>query len=113
MHELSIAMNIIRIASQAATEEQAERVSSIELEIGQLAGVEFQALDMALDVAVRDTMLEKAEIKIDKVEGLGRCTHCGQEFKLGAVFMPCPDCEHFDVEILRGRELNVRSIIIE
>jgi Zn finger protein HypA/HybF involved in hydrogenase expression len=54
-------------------------VDSIELEIGTQAGIEFDALDFAWDVGVRNTVLQQAERKIDKVQAMARCS-CGCEY---------------------------------
>ena len=57
MHELSIAMSIVDIATKQAKAASAEAVSRVELDIGTLSGIEFESLKFALTVAVEDTLL--------------------------------------------------------
>lgn len=60
MHELSIVLSIVDIAEQQVALNDAQSVEEIELEIGQLAGVEWDALDFAWEAATKHTVLEKA-----------------------------------------------------
>ena len=67
MHELSIVMGIIKIAEVEAEKAGAKNVDLIELEIGNLAGVEIEALDFAWTEAVKHTILENAKRKSDLI----------------------------------------------
>lgn len=112
MHELSIVQSIIDIAESEVRKAGAHSVESIELEIGDLAGVEFSALDFAWDVAVRHTVLERAERQIRHVEGSARCSDCGQEFIMKQLFDACPSCGQYFNEILQGKELKVKALVV-
>ena len=112
MHELSIVQSIIDIAETTVVDHRGKNVERIDLEIGQLAGVEPAALDFAWETAIRGTVLEKAERKIDHIEGVGRCGSCGKEFRMDQLFDPCPVCNSFLNEIVQGKELRVKSITI-
>ena len=50
MHELSIAMGIVRIAENEIAKVNAQKVEQIELEIGTLAGIEIDALDFVWSI---------------------------------------------------------------
>jgi hydrogenase nickel incorporation protein HypA/HybF len=113
MHEMSIAMNIVEIAEERARVERAKRVVEMELEVGELAGVVYDALDFALASAVKNTMLEYARILVGKVPGLAQCQQCQHEYPTGDYFSACPVCGSFMTEITRGRELRVKSITVE
>ena len=60
MHELSIAMNVIEIADEYAAKANATVVKEIEIEVGELSGVVLDALEFAMEVAVKNTILEQA-----------------------------------------------------
>jgi hydrogenase nickel incorporation protein HypA/HybF len=60
MHELSIAMNIIDIANEQAKINNLSAIDEIEIEVGELSGVETDALKFAMEVVTRDTILEKS-----------------------------------------------------
>ena len=50
MHELSIAMNILEIAEENAKKLNAKIVHEIEIDIGELSGIDFDALEFALNI---------------------------------------------------------------
>ncbi len=113
MHELSIISSIVNIAEEQVQKAQASRVTEIELEIGELAGVEWQALDFAWDVGVKESVLENAKRHIDKVIGKARCLECDTEFEMHALFDTCPNCQSFFNDILQGKELRVKALTVE
>lgn len=113
MHELSIAMNIIEIAEENARRENASVVKKIELDIGTQSGVVLEALEFAMESAVRDTMLEQAEVVINTISARAECNKCGNVFYTDDLFSPCPECGNPFSEIIQGRELKVKSLIVE
>jgi hydrogenase nickel incorporation protein HypA/HybF len=113
MHELSIALEIIEIAEEQVKKANALTVSEIELEIGELSGVEVDALEFALEVAVKDTVLSGAKRTVDVVHGRARCNDCSDEFPVEDLFTPCPECQGFNTRIIQGQELRVKSLFVE
>jgi hydrogenase nickel incorporation protein HypA/HybF len=112
MHELSIVMNIIEIAQEQAAKENACAIEEIELDIGVLSGIEMEALDFAWQQAVKQTMLEQAVKKINRVEGKAKCMDCNAEFKIENYYDACPVCGEHLLDIIQGKELRVRSLVI-
>jgi len=113
MHEFSIAVDIVDIATSTASEEAATMVKEIEIEIGQLSGVVMEALEFSLEAAVKGTILENARRNLIIVAGKARCTKCLTEYDTDTLFKPCPKCGTFAPDVIRGRELRVKSLIIE
>jgi hydrogenase nickel incorporation protein HypA/HybF len=112
MHELSIVMGVVDIANDELKKHHAHKVDCIELEIGTMAGVEFDALEFAWDAGVRNTILQQSEKVINKVQAEARCTNCGTEFIVTEPFMPCPMCDNLLVEYTKGKELRVKSLTV-
>lgn len=110
MHEMSIALGIVRIAEDEVKKAKANKVEIIELTIGNLSGVEKDALDFAWPVAVKDTVLEGAECKIDHIKGEGKCSECDTIFPLESLHDPCPKCNSYFKDILKGKELKVVAL---
>ncbi len=110
MHELSIACSIVDIAKEHMQSHNALRISTIELDIGKLAGIEYDAFDFAWPEATNNTILENAEKKINKPEGKAVCNNCKKEFPIENIFDLCPECAGMDTEIIGGKELLVRKI---
>jgi hydrogenase nickel incorporation protein HypA/HybF len=113
MHELSIAMSIVEIAEENVKQSNVTTVSEIELEVGELSGVVFEALEFAMEEAVRDTVLKDAIRKIIRIPGVAKCNECGFEFGTEDIYTPCPKCASFDSEVIKGKELRVKSLIAE
>ena len=113
MHELSIVQNIIGIVAMEADKSGVKRVSEVHLEIGQLSGIEYNSLEFALKNLAPGSVIEAAKIIIEKPEGTARCNMCGNEFNIENFIGSCSSCSSFDLEIIRGRELRVKSITIE
>ncbi len=113
MHELSIVMGIVDIAAEQVRRAGAAQVERIDLDIGELAGVEFDALDFAWRAGVRHTVLDRAERHINRIPGRGRCMDCDTEFDLPELYHPCPNCGGFLAEVIRGKELRVKSLTVE
>jgi len=112
MHELSIALGIVDVAQREFEKSQATQVDIIELEIGKLAGVEPMALEFAWPEATKKTILEHAEKKIDYIFGKAVCLDCQHEYDLENYFDECPKCKSFFKDIIRGKELRVKALIV-
>lgn len=112
MHELSLAQSIVELAEKEARHHQASVIEELELEIGSLAGVEVETLVFALESAVRGTWLENTHIVRHVVAGEARCGECQTVFSLPTPLTPCPQCGSWWIEILRGKELRIKSIVV-
>lgn len=113
MHELSIAMSIVDICTEEAQKAGAEKVTRVEVEIGTLSGVETEALEFSWEAAIKNTLVEGAVLAIHKVEASAKCKSCQAEFPVDNFFSPCPSCKEFGFEILNGKELQIKSILVE
>ena len=100
MHELSIALSILDLVA-------------LEVEVGRRAGVDISALAFSMKAAQRYSPFEKAQVNIVEVEPLSRCKICGQEFAPSRQFGVCPHCHSIETELLHGRELRLKSILVE
>jgi len=69
MHELSIALSIVEIASEEAVRQAAAKVEAVHLRLGKLSGVAKEALLFSWDLACRETPVEGARLAIEEVPG--------------------------------------------
>lgn len=112
MHELSIVMSIIEIAEKQLVLAGGKEIEEIELEIGELSGIEMQSFDFAWEQATKNTSLDKAERIIDHIQGQGKCADCHSEFTMHNVYDACPNCNGHLINTIRGKELRVKSLIV-
>ena len=113
MHELSIAMSIAELAVEEAHKHDATSVIRVDVEIGTLSGIETEALEFAWDVAIQGTAAEKASLRIISVPAEAMCLDCRHSFPAGHFFAQCPNCSGFRYELVKGRELRIKSLEIE
>ena len=113
MHEMSIAMNIVELASAAAQAEGAGRIRTIELEIGTLAGVMVESLEFCFEAAARDTLAEGATLSIVSLPATGRCLDCDQVSPMSSLTTQCPHCGAWLLDITTGKELRINAITID
>jgi hydrogenase nickel incorporation protein HypA/HybF len=112
MHELSIAIGIVKIAEEACEKAKAKQVDVVELQIGELSGVEVSSLDFVWPMAVQNTKLSNAEKAIDWVDGKAKCQECGKNFDIHSLYDGCPSCHSYFKDITAGKELKVKSLVI-
>lgn len=113
MHEFSLVLNIIDIVTEYAIKENAKEVKEVEIEVGELSGVVIDAMEFALQTAVKGTLIEHSVVHIQEIKGMARCTSCLHEFETDSLFKPCPQCKTCAPDIIHGKELRVKSIVIE
>ena len=109
MHEMAIAEGILNIAFDYAKQNNASKITKITLKIGDISGVELEALNMSFDVLTKDTIAEGSELIVHMIPIVGQCNKCGKEFHIEHYNFFCPECD--GILILKsGRELQVESL---
>ena len=112
MHELSIVMSIVQIATKEASRNGASIVDEIELDIGVLSSVEMDSFDFAWQQGVKNTVLQHAGGQVNRIPGKGRCLDCATEFPMQQLYDACPACDSQLVDILSGKELSVKTLLV-
>jgi hydrogenase nickel incorporation protein HypA/HybF len=113
MHELSIAISIVDTVIDQASLASADHVSEVELDIGMLSGIEYESLEFALGVASKDTILEKTLFRINQVEPVAQCPACEHLYTPEGMFSHCPECQKPGIKLIRGTELQIKSLLVE
>ena len=113
MHELSIAMSIVEIATEYAIKDKADQVLEIEIEVGTLSGVIPEALELAMEAATRNTICEAAKWKINIINAKMVCPDSEKVIPTESLVDPCPVCGAFGHELTQGKELRLKSLLVE
>jgi hydrogenase nickel incorporation protein HypA/HybF len=113
MHEFSLAIEVINLAQREAEKNMAESIQEITIEVGDLSGVEADAFESALELLVKESILENADINIIRTPGKGKCNTCNHEFEMKYRMATCPKCQCFPSEISGGEEFRVVSLLVE
>jgi hydrogenase nickel incorporation protein HypA/HybF len=112
MHELAVTESILEIATQAAKEHAATKVTDIYLRLGQLSSIVDESVQFYWDAITQGTLAEGARLHFTHVPARLRCKDCGTEFNLTEELTPCPSCQSIALEIIQGEEFQVDSIEI-
>jgi len=113
MHELSIAMSIIEMAQEEATQRHVQ-VTAVHLKLGPLSGVVKDALLSSYEIACFDTPLKNSRLIIEDAPLIVYCSHCQAERTLPSMqLFCCPECGNPAGKIVHGRELEVVALEIE
>lgn len=113
MHEMSLAEGVLQLIEDAAQREGFSRVSAVWLEIGQLAGVETEAMKFCFDVVVRDSIADGAQLEIIATPGTGWCMRCAAEVPMSEALAPCPLCGDFPLRVTGGTAMRVKELEVE
>jgi len=113
MHEFSMAIQIVETVTEQAKQRGASSVLSLEIEIGTLSGVVSEALDFALQEAIKNSLLETAEIKLIEVQAQAICKRCDHAFLLDDFFGVCTQCQSMEYEMVAGKELKIKSFRVD
>jgi hydrogenase nickel incorporation protein HypA/HybF len=98
------------IVLEARREHGFSRVERIVLEVGDLAGVQKEALIFCFDVVMKDSPAEGAALEIEDIPGAAWCPACQIEVPLVSRLDPCPRCQGMPGRILRGLEMRVKGL---
>jgi hydrogenase nickel incorporation protein HypA/HybF len=113
MHEMSVAMSIVEIA----TEEQARhggRVSAVHLRLGALSGIVKDALIFSYEIACQDTSLDGSQLIIEDVPLAVFCPICQAQRGLASIqSLACDVCGTPTPDVREGRELELFALELE
>jgi hydrogenase nickel incorporation protein HypA/HybF len=113
MHELSIAMSLVDLATEEARRHEG-RVCTVHLRIGALAGVVPEALLASYEMACFETPLEGSRLVIEEVPVVVFCPRCEVARPLNSVqSFCCPECGTPTPQVEHGRELELVALEIE
>jgi len=114
MHELSIALSLIEMATEEVERRGGARITALHLKLGPLSGVVKDALLFSYEVACNGTPLEGSQLVIEDVPVLIYCSQCEAEQQLDSIQrFCCPVCGTLSSDVVKGRELEFVAMEIE
>ncbi|HYE89209.1 MAG TPA: hydrogenase maturation nickel metallochaperone HypA [Vicinamibacterales bacterium] len=113
MHELSVALALVELASEALAD-RGRRVSAVHLRVGALSGVDPDALRFSFDMAAAGSELEGAQLRIVDVPVTAWCAGCDAERAVVSISCRrCAVCRAVAPRIVRGEELELVGLEID
>jgi hydrogenase nickel incorporation protein HypA/HybF len=113
MHELSITQSILSLTLEQAKKVNANKITKINLTIGELTGIVEECVRFYFELLSKDTIAAEATLSFDKPPTTLRCRQCATTFSPEDLAWTCPNCGELKIEIISGRECQVNSIEVD
>ena len=115
MHEMGIANSVLDSIRIEAQRFPGRHIYKVGVRIGELAGVDPDAMRFCFEALVRETDLEPLELELDVDYRLRRhrCRTCGGLFAPRLEDPSCPQCGGADSWFLEGDELELAYLEVE
>lgn len=113
IHELSITEEILRISIENARYENARRILSIHIKIGEITGFNPESIQFYFSIISRGTIAENAELKMEIVPSSAKCINCGKVYSIQERVLICPYCGDINSEILTGKDVIIETLEVE
>ncbi len=113
MHEMSLAEGVLQIIEDSSRTQNFSRVKTVWLEIGQLAGVEAEAMRFCFEAVVNGSIAQDAKLEIIETPGQAWCLHCAEVVHVRALYDACPKCGSHQVQVTGGNEMRVKELDVE
>ncbi len=110
MHEMGLALEILKATRQAATGREVGNLEQVQVVVGELSAVEPDLLVYAWEAATAGTREEGSSLVVQWEAARQTCAACGvvKERAPGTWLRLCPHCD-LPLQVVGGEELTVRS----
>lgn len=113
MHELGIAQSVLDAAAKELDGRPGALLRKVGLRIGELAGVDAEALRFSWECLTRETAFEGVLLEIENLAWQRRCPVCGLVFAVFNFQTLCPQCGTEETVHEAGDELDVAYLELE
>jgi hydrogenase nickel incorporation protein HypA/HybF len=110
MHEISIAGDLSEIVLEVAGNEKLTKVTKVNICFGQLIQIVPDLFISAFGEIVKYTVAKDAEVEIEIIKIKLACKKCKHEFLPVKNKFVCNRCGSGDIDIIKGKELFIKSI---
>jgi len=110
---MGIANSILEGVATELARRPGSRAVKVGVRIGELAGVNPDALSFAFEALTLDTELAGLGLDVAYVALRSRCRECGREFEVRNFELSCPSCGSFNADRIGGDELEFTYLEIE
>jgi len=122
MHEFAAVKNIVNIIMNVANKNNAKKIFSIDIGVGELTMLEKDQINYWLKLLLEDIEIaESSNINLYTIKGVIECKDCNYNGKLSSTLgldhlypvVKCPICKSDKIEIVKGDRCIVEKIEIE
>lgn len=113
MHELALAESLKDEIEIIAEKEKFSIIKAVTLTVGELSGVDIDALSFALPFVAEGTILEGAEFTYNREKAEIKCRNCGKSSNPEIPIVICQFCDSVDVEYVAGKDFIIKSLEVD
>jgi hydrogenase nickel incorporation protein HypA/HybF len=113
LHEMSIAAAVLDAVRAEAERRPGSRISRAGLRIGELSGVQADALRFCLETLVSGTDMEPLAFDFELLPWMRRCKQCGETYRVVDYQPACAACGSSDTEAAGGDEMELSYVEVE
>ncbi|WP_455367937.1 hydrogenase maturation nickel metallochaperone HypA [[Eubacterium] cellulosolvens] len=122
MHEFSTAQQLVKAVLDVAQNHKAKKVVQVDVEIGGLTHLSKDQLLFSFSILKKDTLMDRAHIKITYLPVILRCKKCGFENKVkvdpseiyGAIVdFNCSNCGNREAKIDGDTSCIIKAIKVK
>jgi len=110
VHELSIASYLIEAVSDQARQCGAERVTAINLVVGERAGVIEDSLRFCFEMLAPNTVADGAALRLRQTPMCFHCETCAADYSPAEAVFTCPRCGRYGQVVDDGAGLLIESL---
>jgi len=112
MHELGIAASILDSVQAEAARHAGSHISKVGIRVGELSGVDSDALQFGFECLVKGTDFEPLALEIEAVPRVQHCS-CGHEFRMTDYDPHCARCGEFMTQCVSGDQLEIAFMEVD
>ena len=113
MHELGIATSILDCVQKESLRHRGVRITKVGVKIGELAGVDVDALQFGFECIIKETEWEGLLLEVEAIQRVQRCPKCQHEFRMADFDPQCPKCGEFATQCISGEELDIAYMEVD
>lgn len=113
MHEMGMANSVLEAVRAEARRFPNGKIREVGVRIGELAGVDPEAMRFCFEVLVQGTDLDPLALRIEFCPRRHQCVGCGRTFQAGTDDAPCPQCHELGAVFVGGDELELAYLEVD
>lgn len=115
MHELPVTESIINVAVESAQKANANRITAINLVIGDLSSIVDDSVQFYFDLLSKDTLAEGARLNFRREPATAACLDCGHQFTVSPplMFIMCEKCNSVRLQVSGGKDFYIDTIEVD
>ncbi|AFL68454.1 hydrogenase maturation nickel metallochaperone HypA [Sulfurospirillum barnesii] len=113
MHEFSIVNALLEMCEKSAKENNATKITKVEIKIGKLSGIEPYLLESAFDTFKEEGICMGAKLEMHLQEVVIHCNVCHHEATLNQNEFLCPACQSPEISVIDGEEMFLMHLEME